>query len=98
MSYYFTKLYNYYYDIHPSRPTEKEIRQKWMNTEQIKKTNFKFNRCLSGTSIGNKKNDNKIIHIKDMKPMSYETLKDSIKVLQLIKNKKKDKEIQKGDL
>lgn len=28
MSYYFTKAYNYYYDIHPSRPTEKEIRQK----------------------------------------------------------------------
>jgi len=85
MSYYFTKVYNYYYDIHPSRPTEKEIRQKWILIEQIKKTNFKF------------KNRPNVISIikKDSKPINYESLRDSMTILNLIKNKKKEKIIQK---
>jgi hypothetical protein len=84
MSYYFTKAYNYYYDIHPNRPTEKDIRQKWNLTEQIKKNNYKF------------KNQPKqiIIEKKDSKPINYESLRDSMKILNLMKNKKKEKCIQ----
>lgn len=88
MSYYFTKAYNYYYDIHPSRPTEKEIRQKWINTEQIKKTNFRFKNKCALISIDKK----------DSKPVNYESLRDSMKLLNLIKNKKKEKTIQNTSL
>lgn len=83
MSYYFTKLYNWTYDIHPYRPTEKETRQKWMITEQIKKTRFKFkNRTVE-------ENKNIPVENKVTTVINYESLNDKIKLLNLIKNKKK---------
>lgn len=42
MSYYFTKAYNWYWDVHPFRPTDKERHQKYLCCEQIKKSHFIF--------------------------------------------------------
>lgn len=40
---YFTQAYNWYFDVHPFRPTMKERRQKDLVIKQIKETkNFKF--------------------------------------------------------
>lgn len=79
MSYYFTKSYNWFYDIHPNRPTEKEIRQKWILTEQIKKTTFKF------------KNREKVVPvvIKELPIINYDSLNEKVRLLNLIRNKTK---------
>lgn len=72
---YVSKLYNWYWDIHPFRPTMKERKQKDLMVKQIREMKqFKFR---------NKATDDK-----------KKILIDSMKVLNAIKNKQKEKIIQ----